>query len=450
MANTNYPREDFINGITFGWTGMALMGSMLSLAEKKHAAGPGNKAEFFKKKHTATGTGDHPLSQLRESYHSELFDRFIPNMDRLVIDHKYGGFMCDIDNLQGTRLTGNKKAWSEGRGIWVYSFLYNHFGEDPAFLEVARKSKDFILKHRPKGKDFWVGSLTREGTPNSGPGDIFGNLYIAEGLAEYAKATDDDSYYLLARKILLDCLARYDREDYRYHPEDKIAGPRILNHWMILLRNSTQMLEMKPDDEISKLSDRCVDAIMKHHLNPDYELLNVTLTHNLEQIPGTEHSQVASFGLGIQSLWMVMFEALRRKDEKLFDKAKHLFKRHVNVAHDAVYGGYYWSLDQVDNFKYKLGKNLSLQDEVLIGTLCLVEKGPDTWAENNFEQTYAYVQEKFIRPEYVFPIESGDRKMMESNKNGMGIYHHPRQLMLNLLSIDRMINCKGPASGILG
>src|SRR5690606_5975974 len=151
------------------------------------------------------------------------------------------------------------------------------------------------------------------------------------------------------------------------------------------------------------------------------------------------HPQVASFGLGIQSLWMVLFEALRRKDERLFENAKQLFKRHVNVAHDAVYGGYFWSLDHVDNFKFKLDKNLSIHDEVLIGSLCLVENRADPWAANIFQQTYDYVQDKFIRPEYVLPLERGYRKMGTPNQKGMGIYHHPRQLTLNLRCLERMI-----------
>src|SRR5690606_18567953 len=273
--------------------------------------------------------GNKSLAQLQENYRLELFDRFIPNMDRWVIDHQYGGFMCNIDNKQGTRISSDKRAWFEGRGIWGYSFLYNHFGKDPAYLDVAGKSKDFILKHQPKDRGFWATSFTREGIPNSGPGDIFGNLYIAEGIAEYAKATHEESDYSLAKKILLDALSLYDREDYQYLPERKISGPRVLNHWMILLRNASQMLEMGQDDEIEQLAQRCVDAIMNHHLNPDFGLLNVTLDHNLQPIPGTGYAQVVSFGLGIQSLWMVMFESQRLKDEKLFKAAKRLFKKHV-------------------------------------------------------------------------------------------------------------------------
>ncbi len=395
---------------------------------------------------TITHIGSYTLSQLRNKYRSELFDHFLPNMDQLIVDHQYGGFMCDIDIDLRKQLSSTKKAWFEGRGIWVYSYLYNNFGKVPDFLNIAGKSKDFILKHLPSDDDFWISSFTREGAPVSGQGDIFGNLYIAEGLAEYAKASGNKEYFWLAKKILLNSLKKYDSPDYIYAAEKTIKGPRVLNHWMIMLWNSTQMLENEKDLEIEALAERCVDAIMNHHLNPEFDLLNVTLHHNLER--PVESDFMTSFGLGIQALWMVFFEALRTKDAVLFNKASQLFKRHVNVASDQVFGGYFWSLDQLRTFSFKLGKSLSIHDEVLIGLLFLLEHTGDEWANELFKKTYAYIQDKFIRPEYAFAVESGDRKLKNYSKKGMGIYHHPRQLMMNLSAIDRLIARKGEVTNV--
>src|SRR5215471_8360231 len=70
-----------------------------------------------------------PFEKLRTQYRHDLFDDFLPFMDRHVIDHDYGGFMCNTDR-DGTNLSQGKTAWYEGRGIWVYSFLYNHFAKE--------------------------------------------------------------------------------------------------------------------------------------------------------------------------------------------------------------------------------------------------------------------------------------------------------------------------------
>src|SRR5690606_23265187 len=146
----------------------------------------------------------------------------------------------------------------EGRGIWTYSFLYNHFEKNPAYLEIARKSKDFILKLLPQDGSFYISSFSKEGKPLSeNEGDIYGNLFVAEGLAEYAKASREMHYFDQAKEIILKAVERYDRPDfsYDYKADQKIAGPRILGHWMILLSLSTQMLRQRPDPEIKALAN---------------------------------------------------------------------------------------------------------------------------------------------------------------------------------------------------
>jgi len=55
------------------------------------------------------------LKQLREQYRSDLFADFLPFMDKYVIDHELGGFMCNTDH-QGVRVNQNKLSWFEGRG----------------------------------------------------------------------------------------------------------------------------------------------------------------------------------------------------------------------------------------------------------------------------------------------------------------------------------------------
>ena len=399
--------------------------------------------------------GAFSLEQLREQYKAALFNRFVPNMDSLVIDHQYGGFMLDVDVSTRQLMSTNKRTWFEGRGMWTFSFFYNNFGKDPHFLEVARKSKDFILKHQPKDDSFWISSFTREGVPTSGPGDIYCSLFVAEGLAEFSKASGERQYLELAKKIILSALARYDSPDYRYPisygpaAAPEIPAPRVLGHWMIFLRSATQFLELEADPEIGKLADRCVEAIMKHHLNSDYGLLNEVLNHD-HSLPGNEWAQFAYLGHGTETLWMVMAEAVRRKDAGLFTKASEAFKRSATVATDPVYGGYFRSLDDVSTHTFKVSKDLWLQEEVLIGTLLLVEHTQDEWARESFAQTYAYIQDKYLHPEYAFILGGGDRTMANYSKRRVDIYHHPRRLMLNLLTLDRMIKRRGKVSGLFG
>jgi N-acylglucosamine 2-epimerase len=436
----DYSRRDFIKHNSLAGLGLISMGSIAGCAVSKSGS-----SSLASKNEKITRIGNLTPEQLREKYRAALFDRFIPNMDKLVIDHEYGGFMCNVNIATQKLLNGGKRAWYEGRGIWAYSFLYNNFGKDPKFLEVARKSKDFIMKHQPKDNSFWIGAFTREGAPVGGPGDIYGSLFVAEGLTEFSKATGDRQYLEQAKKITLSALARYDSPDYSH---EKLIGPRINGHWMIFLRSATQFLELQSDPDIQKLADRCLDAIMKHHLNPDFGLINENLNHDFSRTP--EQAQFSYTGHGIETLWMVMAEAVRRKDAALFNTAAKAFKHNVTVAKDNVYGGYFRSLDHIDNNTWTVNKVRWLQEEVLNGSLLLAEHTGDQWALDCFAETDAYTTEKFHRPEYAFVIDSGDRKVDKHSQVRAENYHHPRELMLTLLALDRIISRGHKPSGIFG
>lgn len=446
MKSTGFSRRDFLHSNSFyGLLGTIFLNN--SFTDKFDSSKIAVDI-LLEQKNRAGFIDISALIELRAKYRSELFGNFLPNMNKLIIDHELGGFMCDIDNKKGKLLSTKKRAWFEGRGIWLYSFLYNNFGKDPSYLEIATKSKNFILKHLPPDENFWISSFTKEGYPLPGEGDIFSNLYIAEGLAEYSKASGEIEYFNLAKKLLLQCVTVYDKEDYEYASEKSIKGPRVLNHWMIMLGNSTQMLNYKQDNEIELLAQRCVDAILNDHFNPDWQLLDVMLSHDLTRLSDSESAQKVSFGLGVQALWMILSEALRKKDLILFEKAKKLLKRHIEVAKDKVYGGYYWSIENVSSNTFKLGKVLSLHDEILIGSLLLVEHQADQWALGCFSETYNYIKNNFMKKDYVFPVENGDRKIVNFSDKGMGIYHHPRQLVLNLLAIERIIDRNGKSSNV--
>lgn len=444
MRNNDFSRRSFLKINTMTAAGVILLGGV----------GCSSTDSDSKNANSVDDLSDLDLEQLKTKYMAELFDRFLPNMNEYVIDHDLGGFMCSVEIESGKNVSTDKRSWFEGRGMWTYSFLYNNLDKKPEYLEIARKSKDFILKHQPKADKFWISSYTKEGKPLSDDeGDIYSSLFIAEGLAEYAKASGESQYIDLAKKIIFTCLDRFDSPEYAYNvaylskDAPKVPAPRVLGHWMVFLRAATQVLENAPDQQMEKLADRCVDTILNFHLNPEYKLVNELLNHDLSR-PDNEFSQFSYLGHGIETLWMILFEAVRRKDKALFNRTVEIFKRHITVAKDSVYGGYFRSLDHVDNNVWKVDKVLWLQEEVLIGTLFIVEHTGDLWAKECFKETYEYVYKNFVREGFKFWLSGGDRKLNEYNKVRAEHYHHPRHLMLNLLAVNRIIERKGKVSDL--
>ena len=443
MKGYDFSRRQFLTKSALGGFGLLSIGSSPGCRRDSDKSGPAGAGRS-----KIDNIGGLSLEQLRDQYRSELYDYFIPNMDKYAIDHEYGGVMCSFDIRTGEPANMNKTARFVGRGMWVYSYLYNNLDQNSRYLEIARMSKDLLLKLQPADDSFWTQTFSREGEPLSGPGDIYGSLFVAEGLFEYAEASGEKQYRNLAKKIIFDCVARYDQPDYSYsigsymRNSPPVQGPRILGHWMILLSLSTQMLMHEPDEDLEKLAARCVDAILNYHVNAEYGLTNEVLNHDFS-LPDNEYSQHSITGHGLETLAFVMFEAGRLRDRELFRSAEKVFKKIVDVSADHVYGGYFHTLQQVDNYIWSTGKSLWCQQEVINGALFLIEHTGDEWAMRHFERANSHIFEKYFNPAHKFWHSGGDRKMINPNVNLMEHYHHARQFVRGLLTFERMIERGG-------
>ncbi len=401
------------------------------------------------------------LEELHQQLRSDLFDDFLPFMDRYVIDHQYGGFMCDT-GYDGTRGDEKKYSWYEGRGVWVYSFMYKHLAHESKYLEIARRSLEFILKSEPPGDALWAKQFTRDGKPLTSPdSEIYGDLFIAEGLTAYAAASGELSHLRHAKRLLAKCVRIYDQPDYNpligrtyLGPESPpFPGARIQGVWMVLIRLATQMIEQGVDPEVKKVSDRCIDAIIHYHYNPEFGLNNELLNHDLSR-PTNLYSQLVYPGHAVEISWMMLDEAVRRKDKRLFEIAAERFRHHVDVAMDRVYGGIFRDLKDVDQNIFSMDKVLWAQEEVLTGALMVIEHTGAQWAKDLFQEMYKYVRSKYPLKAHGSPLwmYQSDRKVTfeEFAKLPKRVenYHHPRHLMLSLLAVKRMIQRGGRVSNL--
>lgn len=390
------------------------------------------------------------LKAMQAQYRKDLFEDYLPFHEKFVVDRKFGGFHCTV-KPDGELVSPEKTAWFEGRGTWVFSFLYNHFGREQKYLDIAAGSMKLIEKSRPKDpEEFWPKAILRDGTP-AGPPDteVYSDLFIAEGMAEFSRASRDPRYWQDAKQIVLRCVRRFDRPD--YHPAigktylgpdaRPFPGARVLGVWMVLIRAATQMLRDRPDPELQKVADRCVDAILNHHYNPRFRLLNELINHDMSR-PRNEYERLVYAGHAVETLWMVMDEAVRRRDTALFDRAAALFRRHCEVSQDRVYGGLFRNLRDVDANDWTMDKTLFPHQEALIGSLMMIEQTGDGWANEFYTSIERYSRDRFPMKDIGSPLWQviGDRQVTRTPEMRRAEnYHHPRFLMLNLLAAGRLL-----------
>jgi len=379
------------------------------------------------------------MTDLRQQYHRDLFQDWLPFMERYVVDAQYGGFLCDT-GIDGTHVDEFKNPLYEGRGVWVYSFLYSHLAKDPKYLDVARRSVELLRKSDPGDEKLWPTKLNRDGSPAAPNGIALpSDLAIAEGLAAYAVASKTQEPLDHAKRLLTKCVARYDRPDYNPQLGRTFLGPTapLLEHprnigmWMLLLRCGQATGDRK-------LVDRCIEQVIERHWNPRIRLNN-------EILPATGvYAEFVYPGHTFEITWMLLEEALSRRDDTLFKLVADRFQRHTEVAWDPVYGGFFHSCQNIDENRWILNKVLWAQEEVLITALLILQHTGATWARDLFTKTNDYVRSKYPLTAHGSPLwmYATDRQAtfeaFEKMPQRIENYHHPRHLMLNLLRLQKM------------
>ncbi len=394
------------------------------------------------------------LRALASAWRTELFHRVLPFWEGRGFDHTHGGFFHRL-GYDGSLLGDEKHLWFQGRGLWVWSFLYNHFGRDAARLEIARRTRDFLLAHAPQPDGWWARVLSRDGRalePFSG--ELYGMFFAAEGLLEYAAAVRDDEAHAKARELL-------ERIWRRMH--ERGFGPRPQGLWMLSLRIATQMLRRESDALAKEMADEALDAILERHYNPEIGLNNEVLAFDFSRPPGEESKCV--FGHCIECLWMAMDEADRRGDRRLWELCAGRLRRHLDAGWDYVFGGlvhavnvdhptYEWPEEELPGTafrfravgEYNYLKSLWAINEVIVATLAVYIRTGHPWAARYLAAAEQIRRERFSLERLGYPtymLFTDRRFRLQPHGDRQDNYHLPRQLMLGLLMLDEAAGTGG-------
>lgn len=266
------------------------------------------------------------LAQLRDDYYDRLFNQYLPFWEKGGVDRRHGGFLCEL-NDDGSVASDEKYIWYQGRGIWVYSLLYNEFGRDRRWLEIARQARDFMVKHMYAGGGKWNQKVRRDGALLEGLGEnVYGWLFAALGLMEYHRAAGQQEDLDLAKESLWAALRAYDDPNYTdthtmlYTGLDvDPRGLRSQGHSMVTIATLTGLLARHRDPRLEEIQQRHVELVMRKFWNPEHRIVNEFLRHDFSRAPGADAHMLA--GHSVETLWIVMAEALRRGGRKLFDEA---------------------------------------------------------------------------------------------------------------------------------
>ncbi len=393
------------------------------------------------------------LEDLLEDCRLQLFDRYLPFWERGGFDERNGGVMCYLYD-DGSVENDRKDIWYQGRAIWVYSFLYNNIDPNPKWLEIARKLRDFMVAHMHLGDGTWLDTVDRLGNSTDSiaidrSNNIYGALFAASGLVQYAKATNSEEDLDLARRSIRKAVERYEDPQHRgiVAPGLDLAGLRAQGCSFMMVWLIPQLLELDRDPWFASLVSEHLDLLANKYWNSDYGISNEILLHDYSRPSSLAGWMVP--GHSIEAQWMAMAEALREGNTALADLLKERMRRLIEMSWDYVFDG---TCDTEYNVFASEGhpagpalgiKTMWAQTEVSIGCMMAWERTGEIWAQEWFERSWQFLQRTMTTGHGVWR-QAVDRQGKDMQRPGISIYrkgnfHQPRCLMMLILMLQRIL-----------
>ena len=381
------------------------------------------------------------LEEMRDFHINDLYEGYLPGWDGTIrVDEKYGGVMPYLKK-DGTHVDTIKRMYYQGRGIWVFAYLYNHFGKEERFLEVARKGKDFIFKHCRDENGYWLSEVTREGKPLRPSENIYGDIYVAMALGEYYEATGDEEAHDVAIETIHGVTERIVSPEYQHlggHGAGHEPGTKRLGTWQHFLAALTPLARQTDDYGVKMIARMCVRNILERHWHPE---LGVAFEHlddlfqPFQPDPLINHRIISGWH-SIQAAWMVMDESLRTGHRRNFIEAMELGRMTLEKCwYDDGEESGLSSLSNPESKPSAPAKGGSLPwgalDDAMVFTLLAIEHTHAPWALNWYDRIF--------NVSYTHP----ERMIRE------GLLHHPRRLFFAPNIIDHMITRGGRVSNFL-
>jgi len=346
-----------------------------------------------------------PLNQLSDFYAAQLREQIIPFWLNHAADREYGGYFTCLDR-EGRVYDPDKICmWCPGRIAWTFAYLYNEFEPNPAWLEFARLGVDFIRRHGfgPDGRMYY--GLRRDGTPLTAPDGYHAELSSVLGMAEFARATRDESLYGEARRLFDRVWAIIQEPFSGWSPRLKESGAiRIHGYSMITINVLQTLRRFREEPSDAGRIDACIDIMRRRHLRPDKRLLLEMVGWNGEDLAGSIGRWVNP-GHMIEGGIFIIHEARHRNDNALRQFGLDLIRWGFEQGWDREFGGIFNDVDAA-GLPIAAGAAAMLADsklwwqhaEGLYGLLLAHVESGDDWFWQAYRQVHEYSFTRFADP----------------------------------------------------
>ena len=376
------------------------------------------------------------FKQISSRYKRELLENCLPFWLEHSQDKEYGGYFSCL-NRDGSVYDTDKFIWLQGREVWMFAMLYNNVDKNRQWLDCAVQGAEFLKKYgHDENWDFYF-SLDRKGSPLVQPYNIFSNTFACMAFAQLAKATGNEEYAQIARRIFGRILER------RSNPKGQwckaYPGTRPMKDFALPMIICNMALEIEDILEDKSVLEQTIDTCLHEVFDVFYQPELGCMLENVSSVDGAPvdcfEGREINPGHDLEALWFMMNLGVRRGDKALIEKCVEIALRVIERGWDKEFGGIYYFLDAKGVPQQKLewdqklwwvhiesaiamlkGYQLTGNEKCLEWFLKLDAYLWDNFKDKEYPEWFGYLNR---RGEVLLPLKGGKWK---------GCFHVPRGL----------------------
>jgi N-acylglucosamine 2-epimerase len=376
-----------------------------------------------------------------------MFDDVTPWWLRHSLDRECGGYFSLLER-DGHPWATDKYMWTTGREIWMFSHIYNHYRQQPQWLEAGQWGAAFLLRHAftPQGKMLF--RLSRDGQPRSRVLSLYTEVFAAIALAELSRAAGDEQLWTRATAVydfLMPRIGQPSDTAMLGYPID--AEFHLHAHDMCRITVAWVFNEIRPCQRFEDDLTLSCESIVGRHWKPQLHALLENVAIDGSPLLDLPEGRMIHPGHAIESAWMLMEIARKRADQRLIQTAVDVVLASLEHGWDREYGGlrYITNLDWTPT--HELGANLKLwwpHCETLYALLLgwSLTGRHELW--HWYEQVHAYTFKHFPDPEFgewYGYLDRDGKPVWTAKANGWkGFFHLPRVLFRCNQLLERLTN----------
>lgn len=286
------------------------------------------------------------FKQISSRYKRELLENCLPFWLEHSQDKEYGGYFSCL-NRDGSVYDTDKFVWLQGREVWMFAMLYNNVEKNRQWLDCAVQGAEFLKKYgHDENWDFYF-SLDRKGNPLVQPYNIFSNTFACMAFAQLAKATGNDEYAQIARRIFGRILER------RSNPKGQwckaYPGTRPMKDFALPMIICNMALEIEDILEDKSVLEQTIDTCLHEVFDVFYQPELGCMLENVSSVDGAPvdcfEGREINPGHDLEALWFMMNLGVRRGDKALIEKCVEISLGVIERGWDKEFGGIYYFLD---------------------------------------------------------------------------------------------------------